>query len=82
MNAIDVKAAAVRVQPAGSEHADASSSRPQKLDAPAIAAKFAELKSSPKGLTSDEAKARLAKDGRAHHKTGAMSVACDLLKAG
>jgi len=63
VNAIDVKAGAVGVQPAGSEHADASSSRPQKLDAPAIAAKFAELKSSPKGLASDEAKVRLAKDG-------------------
>jgi len=36
---------------------------PQKLDVAANAAKFAELKSSDKGLTSDEAKARLAKNG-------------------
>ena len=39
------------------------SGKPDRLDAAAIAAKFAALKSSPKGLTSDEARARLAKDG-------------------
>jgi H+-transporting ATPase len=63
MNAVDVKAGDVGVQPAGSEHADAGSIRPQKLDAAAIGAKFAELKSSPRGLSSNGAKARLAKDG-------------------
>jgi H+-transporting ATPase len=40
-----------------------SSGKPDRLDAAAIAAKLAALKSSPQGLTSDEAKARLAKDG-------------------
>ena len=35
----------------------------RRLDAAAIAAKFAELKSSDKGLTSEDARARLAKDG-------------------
>ncbi len=43
--------------------ADSGSTRSQKLDAAAIAAKFAELKSSPNGLSSGEAGARLAKDG-------------------
>jgi H+-transporting ATPase len=44
-----------------SEHSD--SDRPAALGAVAIATKFAELKSSPTGLTSDEAKVRLARDG-------------------
>ncbi|WP_170153321.1 plasma-membrane proton-efflux P-type ATPase [Roseiarcus fermentans] len=42
---------------------DAGAGKPKRLDAAAIAARFAELKSSAKGLTSDEARARLAKDG-------------------
>jgi hypothetical protein len=63
MNAIDIKAGAHDAQPAGSEHDDSGSSPPQKLGAAAITAKFVELKSSPKSLTSEEAKARLAKDG-------------------
>jgi magnesium-transporting ATPase (P-type) len=59
MNLVDVKGGIAGAASAG--HDD--SSKPHRLDAAAIAAKFAELKSSEKGLTSDEAKARLAKDG-------------------
>src|SRR5271166_4981022 len=55
MNAIDVNPAA--------DQADSGSGKPRRLDAAAIAAKFIDVKSSPQGLTSDEAKARLAKDG-------------------
>ncbi len=61
MNVADVSAGVAGATPA--DHEDAGASNPKRLDAAAIAAKFAELKSSDKGLTSDEAKARLAKDG-------------------
>src|SRR5271165_7196813 len=63
MSDVDGKAGAAATQLAGSEDGDSGSAPPQKLDAAAIAAKFAELESSPKGLSSDEAQARLAKDG-------------------
>ncbi len=54
MSAVDVKEGAAL---------GGDSGKPDRLDAAGIAAKFAALKSSPKALTSDEARARLAKDG-------------------
>ncbi len=63
MNAIDTKVTGAAIAPGAVEHSESGSHREKRLDAAAIAAKFAELKSSPKGLTSEEAKAQLAKDG-------------------
>jgi H+-transporting ATPase len=63
MNVVDVKGGVAGAAPAREEHDDSGSGKPQRLDASAIAAKVAELRSSDKGLTSDEAKARHAKDG-------------------
>jgi len=63
MSTVDAKPGPGAADPVESEHSDSGSDRPQALGAAAIATKFAELKSSPTGLTSDEAKARLARDG-------------------
>ena len=63
MNAPETKTAEDAAQPAGAKHGESGSGRPARLDAAAIAAKFTELKSSAQGLSSEEAKARLAKDG-------------------
>ena len=63
MNVVDMKGGVAGATPAHEDHADADSGKPHRLDAAAIAAKFAELKSSDKGLRSDEARERLAKDG-------------------
>ena len=67
MNDPDSKAAAGAAQSAGALHGDGGSGRPARLDAAAIAAKFAELKSSAQGLTSEEAAARLAKRRTERH---------------
>ena len=63
MNAVDVKTAPGAADLVESDHSDSGSDRPGALGAVAIAMKFAELKSSPQGLTSEEATTRLAKDG-------------------
>jgi H+-transporting ATPase len=63
MNAVDARLGLTAARGVRPHYGDQDPGGPQKLDAAAIAAKFAELKSSDKGLTSDEAKARLAKDG-------------------
>ena len=62
MNVVAVKGGVAGAAPAEAEH-DSGSGKPHRLDAAAIAAKFAALQSSEKGLTSDEAKTRLEKDG-------------------
>ena len=63
MNAVNARLGLTAAPGVRPHYGDQDPGGPQKLDVAAIAAKFAELKSSDKGLTSDEAKARLAKDG-------------------
>ena len=63
MKLVDAKGGVAGATPASADRADSGSGKPPRLDAAAIAAKFTELKSSPKGLTSAEAQARIAKDG-------------------
>ena len=63
MNAVDARLGLTAAPGVRPHYGDQDPGGPQKLDVAANAAKFAELKSSDKGLTSDEAKARLAKNG-------------------
>ena len=63
MNDVDTNVGGTAGAPAAAKQNEAGSGRAKRLDTAAIAAKFTELKSSPKGLTSAEAQARLAKDG-------------------
>jgi H+-transporting ATPase len=63
MNVIEVKGGVAGAAPVHEEHRDAGSGKPKRLDAAAIAAQLKKLDSSEKGLTSDEAKTRMEKDG-------------------
>ncbi len=63
MTAVDARIASAAIARPLAKSTDAGSGQAKRLDAAAIAAKFAELMSSPKGLTSKAATTLLAKDG-------------------
>jgi H+-transporting ATPase len=63
MNTVDLTTSPGAADPVESERSESGSDRPQALGSATITMKFAELESSPAGLTSDEAKVRLARDG-------------------